>query len=183
MQPSQQPSWGWAANGFMCKVGRVGFWLTNYGEFVFCIKVDILVELLWGWICFNYFVRLILHGITSHALNHFGWGWGGVKNVQFWKFFFCNIHFEFVVFWGLFWGIHSDITRYIHVYAYTYTYTHIHIYTSVLKCCHLKKYMKYNNFCFLTKCLFSVFTIIVNYIISHMNKVENRGNATINLKF
>ena len=160
MQPSQQPSRGWAANGFMCKVGRVGFWLTNYGEFVFCIKVDILVELLWGWICFNCFVhkfrvRLILHGISSHALNHFGWGWGGVKNVQFWKFFFCNIHFEFVVFWGLFWGIHSDITRYIHVYAYTYTYTHIHIYTSVLKCCHLKKYMKYNNFCFLTKkCLF-----------------------------
>ena len=50
---------------------------------LFFAQVDILVELLWGWICFNYFVhkfrvRLILHCITSHALNHFGWGWGGV---------------------------------------------------------------------------------------------------------
>ena len=50
---------------------------------LFFAQVDILVELLWGWICFDYFVhkfrvRLILHCITSHALNHFGWGWGGV---------------------------------------------------------------------------------------------------------
>ena len=49
---------------------------------LFFAQVDILVELLWGWICFDYFVhkfrvRLILHCITSHALNHFGWGWGG----------------------------------------------------------------------------------------------------------
>ena len=52
MQPSHQPSRGWVANGFVCKVGRVGFLLTSYEEFVFCIKKDILFELLWGWICF-----------------------------------------------------------------------------------------------------------------------------------
>ena len=52
MQPSHQPSRGWVANGFVCKVGRVGFLLTSYGEFVFCIKKGILFELLWGWICF-----------------------------------------------------------------------------------------------------------------------------------
>ena len=67
MQPSHQPSRGWVANGFVCKVGRVGFLLTSYGEFVFCIKRDILFELLWGWICFI----LCPYGIPSHTLNHF----------------------------------------------------------------------------------------------------------------
>ena len=38
-------------------------------------------------------VWLVLHSITSHAFNYFGWGWGGVKNVQFWNFFFCDIYF------------------------------------------------------------------------------------------
>ena len=146
----------------------------------FFTKVDILVELLWCWICFNYFVhkfrvRLILHGITSHALNPFGWGWGGVKNVQFSKVFFCDNHFEFVVFLGLFWWIHSDITRYIHVTIYIYTY--IYTYTYTYKYTHLfwnvaiwKKYMKYNNFCFLTK-KYLFFCVYYNnelYIISHV---------------
>ena len=133
----------------------------------FFTKVDILVELLWCWICFNYFVhkfrvRLILHGITSHALNPFGWGWGGVKNV-------CDNHFEFVVFLGLFWWMHSDITRYIHVYTYTHTYIHIHIHINIHTCFEMLPFEKNTwniiTFVFSPRSIsFSVFTIIMNYI-------------------
>ena len=104
---------------------------------LFFAQVDILVELLWGWICFNYFVhkfrvRLILHCITSRALNHFGWGWGGVG-----------------------WGVYT--------------------YTPLLKCCHLKKIHEiYISFVFLSRSVsFSMFTIIMNYVICHMNMVVN----------
>ena len=91
-----------------------------------------------GCMCLNGIrnVWLVLHGITSHAFNYFGWGWGGVKNVQFWKFFFCDIYFEFVVFWGLFWWIHSDINRYIHIHIHI----HIHLFWNVAI---WKKYIEY----------------------------------------
>ena len=43
IQPSHQPSRGWVANGFVCKVGRVIFFLQVMGNFFFCIKKGLLV--------------------------------------------------------------------------------------------------------------------------------------------
>ena len=87
MQPSHQPLQGWVANGSVWKarvVGRVGFWLITLGGFAFCKEVDILVELLWGWIFLasvHWFrVRPMLCGIPYSELDHFGWG-----SIQVWE--------------------------------------------------------------------------------------------------
>ena len=45
MQPSHQPSQGGGCKR-LCVQSGLSRLLTNFGEFVFCIKVDILVELL-----------------------------------------------------------------------------------------------------------------------------------------
>ena len=51
----------------------------------------------------------------------------------------------------------------------------VYTYTPLLKCCHLKKIHEiYISFVFLSRSVsFSMFTIIMNYVICHMNMVVN----------
>ena len=76
IQPSHQPSRGWVANGFVCKVGRVIFFLQVMGNFFFLHKkrTSCLSCYEAGFVLYlvrKFRVRLILHGITSRTLNHF----------------------------------------------------------------------------------------------------------------
>ena len=62
------------------------------------MRLDLLYTL-----AININIRPILHGISSHVLHHFGWGWVGVGRggvgwggVGWGEY---DIHFEFDVFW------------------------------------------------------------------------------------